>query len=128
LGLFDAAALEMDAFGAGERSASQTAARIYQIVEDSGLWPKPWGKEGVRGRSPGVFTIANLVPMVVWIKTRAPKALRENYFKRFQLQDVLKLAVTDWASDLTNAGASIATLTRDFAFGYNRDWTRVEAD
>ena len=65
-----------------------------------------------------------LVPLIAWIKREAPEYLREHYFNRFQLKDVLRMAATDWGTELSYSTGQLGTLTRDFVRGYNRDWRR----
>jgi FADH2 O2-dependent halogenase len=118
--LFDIATREVDAFEMGQRSTSQAAEVIFDQVEKSGLWPKPWGH--ARRRHPGIFTIKTMVPLIAWIKRGAPEYLKEHYFNRFQIGDVLRMSASDWASEFGYTSKLLAKHSRDFVAGWNDDW------
>jgi tetracycline 7-halogenase / FADH2 O2-dependent halogenase len=121
--VFDAASREIDALEAGRQAAPETARHIFDQVGGSNLWPKPWG--GPERRHPGIFTVPMLVPLIAWIKREAPDFLREHYFNRFQIGDVVRMAATDWGTELGYTSGLLGTLTRDFVKGYNHDWERI---
>ena len=118
--VFDAACSQIDAYAAGRQPARATADRIFDGVAKSNLWPKPWGSP--ERRHPGILTVPKLVPLIAWIKTGAPDYLREHYFNRFQIQDVVRMAATDWSTELGYTSGLMKTLSRDFVKGYNHDW------
>lgn len=121
--LFGSACRELDQLDTS--TPTEVAQRVYRLVESSALWPRPWGGAGgARQRHPGVFTVPTFIPLVAWIKMGAPAAIRQSYFNRFRFGDVLKMAASDWSSEVRYASGLIATLSRDFATGSNRDWVR----
>jgi tryptophanase/2-polyprenyl-6-methoxyphenol hydroxylase-like FAD-dependent oxidoreductase len=124
--VFAAATKEMDAFGQGQQGATDTADRLYDIVAKSTMWPGPWGS--TRRRHPESFTVPNLVPLIAWFKRGAPEYLREHYFNKFQIQDVLRMTATDFSAELQQSTGMFGTLSRDFARGYNYDWKRFVPD
>lgn len=118
--LFEATAREMDAFAGDPSLATQTADRIHDLVANSTLWPAPWGS--TRLRHPGAFTIPNLIPLIAWFKRSAPPYVREHYFNKFELRDVLRMASDSLGAELEESTGQFGTLLRDFARGYNTDW------
>jgi FADH2 O2-dependent halogenase len=118
--LFESTTREVDAFAAGQRTATQAADHIYEMVEKSNLWPAPWGH--ARRRHPGIFTIVSFVPLIRWIKNGAPDYLREHYFNRFQINDVLRMTAADWSLEFNYTSRLLANHSRDFFKGYNNDW------
>jgi FADH2 O2-dependent halogenase len=122
--LFDDTGRTMDAFGEGRVSLSATTEAVHDRIAASRLWPGPWGKDGVRSRSVASFTLPNLVKTIAWIKRTGPACLRETYFNRFSLPDVLSMAANDLTDEIRSSGGAMATTTRDYLVGYNRDWQR----
>ena len=120
--LVEAASREIDAFGEGTHSATETEGRIFDLIVKSGLWPAPWGSP--RRRHPGIFTVPTFIPLIGWIKVRAPEALRKTFAVNFQFQDIIAMCAHEWTSELKYDGGLLGTLSRDFVRGYNRDWTR----
>jgi glycine/D-amino acid oxidase-like deaminating enzyme len=120
--LVEAASREIDAFGEGIRSATETASRIFDLIVKSGLWPAPWGSP--RRRHPGIFTVPTFIPLIGWIKSRAPEALRKTYAVNFQFRDIIAMCADEWTSELKYDARLLGTLSRDFVRGTNRDWTR----
>ncbi len=125
MALFEAAGQEVDAFAEGRQSSSAAASRIFDLIQVSGMWPKPWGALGPRTRNIGPFTLPNMLRLIAWIKREGPACIRDNYFIRFTLGDVLALAASDVGAELRQSGKSAATVARDYAVGYNHDWRRA---
>ncbi|UJR78257.1 NAD(P)/FAD-dependent oxidoreductase [Sandaracinus amylolyticus] len=124
MALFERAAAEVDAYAEKRITASQAADRIFAVIEESRLWPAPWGSP--HARHPGVFTLPKVGPLIQWMQRDAPQGIRDSYARRFVLRHVVKMAADEWASELGYAGRLVRTLGRDFVTGYNRDWDRAD--
>jgi hypothetical protein len=74
------------------------------------------------------MSVPRMIPLIAWIKRKAPDYIREHYFNKFQLADVLRLVASDWATELGYGGGLLGTLSRDFVKGYNWDWRRFVTD
>jgi FADH2 O2-dependent halogenase len=123
MSLLGAASEEIDNFREGRASAEVTAQRIFRVIAESQLWPRPWGS--AQRRNLGIFTVPRFIPLIAWMKREAPEALRTAYAVRFQFRDVLSMAASEWSSEFKYATTLVAALTRDFVRGYNHDWERL---
>lgn len=122
--VFDAAEREIDDVRNGTRSTAESAARIYEIVKTSGLWPPSWGPLAPDSRHPGVFTLRPFLQLSRWVRDEAPVGVREHYFASGSTWRILKHAAIDWFGEVKYSSKTLTTLTRDFLFGWNNDWKR----
>jgi FADH2 O2-dependent halogenase len=123
--LFEAACREVDAARDGHLTPENAALRVFDHLSSSGIWPRPWGRLQSDVRHPGIFTLPELLPFLRWVQSETPPRVRESYFVHFGVPEMLSLVRDDWASEIRYSLGSIALLARDFARGYNRDWTKI---
>jgi FADH2 O2-dependent halogenase len=123
MALFDATAREVEAFRDGERSAKDAAARIFQRIDESGMWPHIWGgRPNPDLRHPGVFTVDRLLRLMLWMQRDSPDFVRRSYFRSIRPTGILKLIGQDLAAEIEHSGGATFRLLRDYVRGSNRDW------
>ena len=125
--LFKAAVNEVDRYGAGQQSAPDAAAQIYDHIRASGLAPAPISVLDPAARCPaGIFTLLPLARLRMW-GLRAPQHVRGRYFNSGVGLTTRLLAGT--VADEAGQGlAGVRHLMRDTFRGWNRDWHRPVAE
>ncbi|MGK3983482.1 NAD(P)/FAD-dependent oxidoreductase [Sorangium sp. So ce136] len=122
--VFDTAERELDAFRSGSQTDEEAARRIFALVDGSGLWPGPWGRARPERRHTGTFTLAEILPTMVWIRLRGRENVRKHYCQNFLPRfGSLSLFTNDFSAELRHSGRGLATLARDSFVSWNRDWT-----
>lgn len=123
--LFKASVGEVDRYGAGEQSAADAAARIFEHIEASGLVPSSLPLLDPQTRAPaGTFTLIPLARLRLW-GLRAPRHVRGRYFNAGAGLTV-KLLTGSIAGEAAQGLVSMLHLLRDAFVGWNKDW-RVPA-
>lgn len=122
--LFDKARRVLDDVVEGTSDYERGAARIFELIKESGLWPEPWGALTGEVRSPGIFTLPTMSSLARWMTRESPDFVRKNYFVDFGPKQMASLLAEDLASEVRQDAGSLAVLMRDMLRGYNRDWMR----
>lgn len=122
--LFDQARQVLEEVGQGALAHEPATARIFELIRQSGLWPKPWGALTSEVRHPGVFTLPTMGLLARWMTRESPEFVRRNYFVDFGSKQMAALLVEDLTSELRQDAGSLGVLLRDLVRGYNRDWMR----
>lgn len=125
--LFDNAVAVVDLVDAGQLSPQGASSKLFELIRESGLWPAPWGPLDGSTRHPGIFTIPRMIPLVRWVKTKAPAALRDNYYREMGAQHLVAALHGEWKSEVSRSRRSVSLLLRDLLRGYNTDWSARES-
>lgn len=121
--LVDAAEAEIVAYRGGTLSAADAAARIFDHVKASGMWPAPWGGPNPQLRHPGPLTLARVLALGRWMQTASPPGIRKNFYS-VHPRTLLKDAVVELAGQARDAAALVGRWSRDFLMPWNREWVR----
>jgi FADH2 O2-dependent halogenase len=121
--LFDAAEREMLAVREGRQTAGAAAETLFKLVNDSNLWPEPWGPATPSKRHPGTFTVWPLLKTGLWMRNRGPANVRKHYFVSATIPSLASTVARDLLDELRHSGRGLSTLTRDYVADWNKDWS-----
>ncbi len=122
--LFDGARAVLEQVSAGTLGHEPAAKRIFELIQRSELWPKPWGALTGEVRHPGIFTLPMVSLVARWMTRQSPEFVRRHYFVDFGPKQMAALLAEDLTSEFRQGAGSLAVLLRDLVRGYNRDWLR----
>ncbi|HYQ43568.1 MAG TPA: tryptophan 7-halogenase [Polyangiaceae bacterium] len=122
--LFDRARDVLEKVAARAIDYEQASARIFELIRESGLWPRPWGALSNEVRHPGAFTLPKMGVLANWMTKEAPDFVRRHYFVDFGPKQIFSLLAEDVLSEAQHDAGSFSILMRDLVQGYNFDWRR----
>jgi len=120
--LFSAAQRELDGVSGGQWSSEEAARRIFRHVEESGLWPAPWGSPRPEKRNPGGYHLALLLRTGQWAMRGAPELVRKHFSRGASLPVVARVVADDWADEARVSLGNAARHLRDYVFMKNEDY------
>lgn len=125
--LFDSSVEAMRAYRAGHKSKEQTVARIYELLEESRLYPASWPLLDPEDRCPTrSFTLLPVARILLWGMFRSPRHIRGSYFSggaRLVGKEALGLC----AAELRQGVTALNHTVRDMWLSWNRDWAKRPA-
>lgn len=125
--LFARAVGEMDRVRSGETSAGDAAARLFDLLRESGLAPPLWKITDPAHRWAGTLTLLPAMRLVAWGRYRSPEAVRRSYFVIGRgsglVGDLRRLTM----SELRRATSAVTGVVRNALVCWSDDWRRPDA-
>jgi FADH2 O2-dependent halogenase len=120
--VFELAAREVEAVGAGVLGTHEAAGRIYEHIRASGLSPAPWRLEDAARRCPGTFTLMPMLRLVAWGRYRSPPEVRRHYFRVGRALGLLSDLARTGSREVARSGGAGASVFRDSLVSWTDEW------
>jgi FADH2 O2-dependent halogenase len=121
--LVDVAEKEIVAYRKGAQSSKAAAARIFDHVRASGMWPAPWGGPSPELRHPGGLTLDRVFAFGRWLQEASPPAIRRHFYS-VDPKLLLREAAVECAGQVKDAVGTFTRWSHDVVTPWNREWVR----
>lgn len=120
--LFGDAVAEIDRVRSGERSSSDAAGNLFQLIRESGLAPPSWKITDPAHHWAGALTLLPTMRLVAWGRKRSPEEVRRHYFTIGRgsglVGDLRRLTM----SEVRRARAAVTGVVRNALVCWSNDW------